>query len=98
MPASSAAADTNVVETLAAARPIAPQSGPYRVGSAPWTLALPSPIALQATMPPLKTITGFTPKDDASHRTRSATRPGEREPTSCEMPWTRAGSSVTFAR
>ena len=76
MPASSEAAETNVVETAAGASPVAPQSGPYRVGSAPWTLALPSPIALHATTPPLKTMNGFTPKYDASHSTRSAIRPG----------------------
>src|SRR6185503_593596 len=90
--------DTNVVDSAAAASPVAPQSGPYRVGSAPCTEALPSPIGPHATTPPFMTASGFVPNEAALHRTRSATCPGASEPTSAWIPCTRAGSTVYFAR
>src|SRR5262245_27994160 len=62
MPASIAARETNVADNEAGVRPSPPQCAPYRRGSAPSTVALPSPSGPQAKWPALSMSSGRTPK------------------------------------
>jgi hypothetical protein len=50
-----------------------------------------------AMLPPINTISGFTPKKAGDHSTRSARLPTSIEPISCEMPCAMAGLMVYFA-
>ncbi len=56
-----------------------------------------SPITDHAIMPPLTTSAGFAPKNCVGHSTMSASLPVSRLPTSCAMPWVRAGLMVSLA-
>ena len=59
--------------------------------------ALASPIAAQATNPPLSTACGRTPKNAGCHSTRSASLPGSTEPTWASSPCAIAGQIVYLA-
>ena len=59
--------------------------------------ALGSPIAATAISPPLRIISGFTPKKAGFQSTRSASLPGSIEPTSWAIPWAIAGLMVYLA-
>ena len=67
------------------------------IGSELVWLALPSPIAAQATNPLLITIHGLMPKELRGHSTISASLPGSIEPTWSSMPTARAGLIVYLA-
>uniref|UniRef100_A0A2P2JFJ5 Uncharacterized protein n=1 Tax=Rhizophora mucronata TaxID=61149 RepID=A0A2P2JFJ5_RHIMU len=60
-------------------------------------LAFASPMLAHAIAPPLITISGFAPKKDGFHRTRSAHFPTSTEPTNSANPFTIAGFIVYFA-
>ena len=51
-------------------------------------------IMAQETMPLLTTCDGLLPNQAGSHSTRSASLPGSRLPTMCDMPWAMAGLMV----
>ena len=79
------------------ALPTAPHIGRWTTGSVGKMQPLASPIADQATKPLLITISGLTPKNAGTHRTRSAILPGSIEPTYGSMPRARAGLIVYLA-
>ena len=73
--------DTNRALRADGLMPMPPNMGPYEVGSAPATVAFPSPIGPQATNPPFITTSGLMPKKAGCHRTTSAIFPTSRDPT-----------------
>ena len=54
-------------------------------------------MAAVAMSPPLRTISGLTPKKAGFHITRSASLPASSDPTSWAMPWEMAGLIVYLA-
>ena len=96
-PLSTAAGATKASEVAAATTGAAPHIGRGSTGCGVGMEAFGSPIAAQATMPPLRTACGRTPKNAGSQSTRSASLPGCTEPTSPSIPCATAGQIVYLA-
>ncbi len=76
------------------ALPKAPNCGRYMVGCGVGMEALGSPMFAQAMKPPLRMVSGFTPKKAGFQMTRSASLPTSMLPTSWAMPCVMAGLIV----